>query len=81
MEMKFKFTLEMKNLVIKMGKDEKQIVDEMTIEWITDTTRKKVMAISNEYVTDKNFLTDGRTMTGLVKVGESHLSIEPVEED
>lgn len=71
--MKVKFTLTMENLVVNNDH-----VDNITISWISDVSQEDVLVMSQEWITTKDFLT--QRMTGLQKVGESSLTIEPVEE-
>ncbi len=71
--MKMRFTLTMEDLVVESSK-----VDNMTIDWIEDVSQERVLEMSHEWITSKNFLTE--RMVGLKKVGESSLTIEPVEE-
>jgi len=72
--MKMKFTLTMEDLHVNDIR-----VDNMIIDWIEDVSQEKVLEMSNQWITSKNFLTD--RMAGLKKVGESSLTIEPFEED
>ena len=72
--MKMRFTLSMEDLLIDTSK-----VDNMVINWIEDVSQERVLEMSHEWITSKNFLTD--KMIGLRKVGESSLTIEPVEEE
>ncbi len=72
--MKMRFTLTMDDLLIEKSK-----VDNMIINWIEDVSQERVMRMSQEWISSKNFLTD--RMIGLNKVGESSLTIEPVEEE
>lgn len=71
--MKMKFTLIMEDLILNENK-----VDNMIIDWVEDVSQQQVLEMSNEWITSKNFLTE--KMIGLVKVGESSLTIEPVDE-
>ena len=71
--MKMRFTLTMEDLVIEDDK-----VDNMIIDWVEDVSQERVLEMSHEWITSKNFLTE--RMVGLKKVGESSLTIEPVEE-
>ena len=71
--MKVKFTLTMENLVVNNDH-----IDNVTISWISDVSQEDVLVMSQEWITTKDFLT--QRMTGLQKVGESSLTIEPVEE-
>ncbi len=72
--MKMRFTLTMEDLVIEDDK-----VDNMIIDWVEDVSQERVLEMSHEWITSKNFLTE--RMVGLKKVGESSLTIEPVEEE
>ena len=71
--MKMRFTLTMEDLVVEGSQ-----VDNMIIDWIEDVSQERVLEMSHEWITSKNFLTE--RMIGLKKVGESSLTIEPVEE-
>jgi len=71
--MKMRFTLTMEDLVVEGSQ-----VDNMIIDWIEDVSQERVLEMSHEWITSKNFLTE--RMLGLKKVGESSLTIEPVEE-
>lgn len=72
--MEMRFTLTMENLIV----DDIQ-VDNLTIDWIENVTQEQVMEMSQEWISSKNFLTE--RMVGLKKVGESSLTIEPVNEE
>ena len=71
--MKVKFTLNMENLTV----DETHI-DRLSISWINDVTEEEVLSMSGQWISTQNFLT--QRMIGLKKVGESSLTIEPIEE-
>jgi hypothetical protein len=71
--MKMKFTLMMEDLIVDGAK-----VDNMIIDWVENVSQERVMEMSHEWITSKNFLTE--RMVGLKKVGESSLTIEPVDE-
>lgn len=73
MSLKVKFTLTMENLIVNNDH-----IDSVTISWVGDVTQEEVLVMSQEWITTKDFLT--QRMTGLQKVGESSLTIEPVEE-
>jgi hypothetical protein len=73
MNLKVKFTLTMENLLVDDNR-----IDNITISWISDVSQQEVLDMSQEWITTKDFLT--QKMTGLQKVGESSLTIEPVEE-
>jgi hypothetical protein len=70
---KVKFTLHMENLTV----DEKHI-DRLSISWINDVSEEEVLSMSGQWISTQNFLT--QRMVGLKKVGESSLTIEPIEE-
>ena len=72
--MKVKFVLTMENLVV----DDKEI-DRVTFDWESDIDQEDILEVSHKWITSKNFLTN--RMDGLTKVGESSLTIEPIEED
>jgi hypothetical protein len=61
------------NLVV----DDKPI-NKITFSWVSDLSQEEILSMSKEWLKDKNFLTS--RMQGLEKVGESSLTIEPVEE-
>lgn len=71
--MRMRFTLTMEDLVV----DSTQ-VDNMIIDWVEDVSQAEVLEMSHQWITSKNFLTE--RMVGLKKVGESSLTIEPVDE-
>jgi hypothetical protein len=50
----------------------------MIIDWIDDVSQEEVLEMSQQWITSQNFLTE--RMVGLKRVGESSLTIEPVEE-
>jgi hypothetical protein len=71
--MKMRFTLSMDDLLVNgIG------ISNMIIDWIEDVSQQEVLEMSHKWITSKNFLTE--RMTGLKRVGESSLTIEPVEE-
>ena len=71
--MKVKFTLNMENLTVA----EKHI-DRLSISWINEVTEEEVLSMSGQWINTQNFLT--QRMIGLRNVGESSLTIEPIEE-
>ncbi len=70
----------MENLTVASPKqpDEEKCIDRLTISWINDATEEEVLSMSGKWISAKNFLT--QRMTDLKKVGESSLTIEPIEE-
>ncbi len=71
--MKVRFTLTMDDLLV----DDEQY-DSVVIDWISEVQESEVMEMSQKWITSQNFLT--RRMIGLQQVGESSLTIEPVNE-
>lgn len=71
--MKMKFTLSMEDLQVEEAQ-----IDNIVIDWVEDVSQAEVLEMSHQWITSKNFLTE--RMIGLKKVGESSLTIEPVEE-
>jgi hypothetical protein len=71
--MKMKFTLNMEDLVVEGNE-----IDNMILDWEEDITQERVLEISNLWISSQTFLTE--RMIGLSRVGESSLTIEPVEE-
>jgi hypothetical protein len=54
-------------------------VDQLILDWESDLDQNELMEISHRWITSQNFLTS--RMVGLTRVGESSLTIEPLEED
>ena len=71
--MQIKFTLTMEDAVVR-GKQYHCIC----IEWTEDVPPEHLLVLSNEWLSTSNYLT--RRMSGLERVGESSLEIEPLEE-
>ncbi len=71
--MKVKFTLNMENLTVN-----EMHLDRLCISWVSEVTEQEVLSMSGQWISSPNFLT--QRMIGLKKVGESSLTIEPVEE-
>ena len=71
--MKMRFTLNMEDLIVN-GKE----IDNMVLDWVDEVTQQQVLEISNVWISSQTFLTE--KMRGLSQVGESSLTIEPVEE-
>lgn len=72
--MKVKFVLTMDDLVV----DDRKI-DQVILDWESDMDQGEILELSHQWITSKNFLT--RRMEGLTRVGESSLTIEPMEEN
>lgn len=68
-----RFTLNMEDLVVNGS-----VIDNMILDWIEEITQEQVLRISHQWISSQTFLTE--RMVGLNRVGESSLTIEPVEE-
>ncbi len=71
-KMKVKFTLSMDDLMVS-GKHYDQVV----LDWEEDMVEEEVLALSQSWISTQNFLIN--RMNGLSRVGESSLTIEPLE--
>ncbi len=71
--MKVKFTLTMDNATVSGDH-----YDSIVIDWISEVPQDEVLRMSQQWITSQNFLT--QRMVGLSRVGESSLTIEPVED-
>ena len=71
--MKVKFVLTMEDVVLN-----DETIDQIILDWISDVDQQEIMEVSHKWITTQNFLT--QRMTGLTRVGESSLTIEPLEE-
>ena len=72
-DMKVKFTLTMDDLIV-----DGQSIDQIILDWESDLGHEELMAVSHNWISSQNFLT--QRMTGLTRVGESSLTIEPLDE-
>lgn len=71
--MKVKFVLTMDDLVVNDREISRVILD-----WESEVDQHEILEVSHKWITSKNFLT--QRMEGLTRVGESTLTIEPLEE-
>ncbi len=71
--MRMRFTLSMEDLVVN-----DRTIDNMILDWVEDVSQERVLEISHQWISSQTFLTE--RMVGLNKVGESSLTIEPMEE-
>jgi len=71
--MKVKFVLTMDNLVVA-----DRSIDQVVLDWESEMEQTEILEISHQWITSKNFLT--QRMVGLSRVGESSLTIEPLDE-
>ena len=72
-QMKVKFVLTMDNVVV-----EDRLIDQVILDWVSEVDQQEIMELSHQWITTQNFLT--QRMEGLSRVGESSLTIEPLEE-
>lgn len=72
--MKVKFVLTMDDVELEGKK-----IDQVILDWETEIDQEEILELSHKWITSKNFLTT--RMEGLMRVGESSLMIEPLEED
>jgi hypothetical protein len=70
--MKVKFTLTMDDVIVN-----DQRLDNIILDWEEEVNQEQVLELSQKWITSKNFLTT--RMVGLTHVGESSLTIEPVD--
>ncbi len=71
--MRMRFTLNMEDLVVNGS-----TIDNLILDWTEEVSQEKVLEISHQWISSQTFLTE--RMTGLNRVGESSLTIEPMEE-
>ncbi|SYZ74575.1 conserved hypothetical protein [Candidatus Zixiibacteriota bacterium] len=71
--MKVKFTLTMDDVTVEGNQ-----IDTIILDWTSEVDSNEVLAISQRWITSQNFLT--QRMNGLSRVGESSLTIEPLED-
>lgn len=71
--MRVRYILTMENLKVHG-----EMVDSLVLDWEDTASREEVMGFSQKWITSRNFLTS--RMNGLSEVGESSLTIEPVDE-
>ena len=71
--MRVKFVLTMDDVVVN-----DECVDQVVLDWECDLDQAEILRLSHEWITSKNFLTN--RMAGLNRVGESSLTIEPLED-
>lgn len=71
--MKVKFILTMDDLVVNDTP-----IDQVVLDWVSEVDQEEIMELSHKWITTQNFLT--QRMEGLTRVGESSLTIEPLEE-
>lgn len=67
-----KFVLTMEDLKV-----DDQSIDSLEFNWSGDLSQDEILDLSRKWITTQNFLTE--RMVGLDRVGESSLTIEPLE--
>ena len=72
--MKVKFTLTMDDIKV----DQREI-DSLIIDWVDDVNEQEVLDLSHRWISTQNFLS--QSMEGLERVGESSLTIEPLDNE
>ena len=71
--MKVKFVLTMDDLVVN-----DQTIEQVVLDWESEVEQDEILELSHRWITSRNFLTT--RMVGLTRVGESSLTIEPLDE-
>lgn len=71
--MRVKFVLTMDDVVVN-----NKSIDQLVLDWESDVEQEEILELSHKWITSKNFLTT--RMDGLQRVGESSLTIEPLED-
>ena len=71
--MKVKFVLTMDDVVVDNRK-----IDQIVMDWESEIDQQSILDVSHQWITTQNFLT--QRMVGLMRVGESSLTIEPLED-
>jgi len=72
--MRVKFVLTMDEVIV-----DDRTFDQIILDWESDVDQQEIMEVSHKWITTQNFLTN--RMQGLTRVGESSLTIEPLEEE
>lgn len=72
--MQVRFTLALKNVLVN-----NRFVDEVSLEWVAESTPEEVLEMSQKWIASHNFLT--QRLSGVKKVGESSFTIEPLEQN
>jgi len=70
--MKVRFTLSMDDVIV-----DNQHLDNIILDWEEELDQEEILDLSQKWITSKNFLTS--RMVGLMHVGESSLTIEPID--
>lgn len=70
--MKVKFTLTMDDVTV-----DNRDIDTLILDWVDDIDEEEVLDLSHRWISTQNFLS--KSMEGLTRVGESSLTIEPMD--
>jgi hypothetical protein len=70
--MRVRYILTMDNLMVHGERIENLVVD-----WEDESSHDEIMHLSQKWISSRNFLTE--RMNGLSEVGESSLTIEPLD--
>ena len=70
--MRVRYILTMDNLLVHGERIENLVVD-----WEDESSHDEIMQMSQKWISSRNFLTE--RMNGLSEVGESSLTIEPLD--
>lgn len=70
--MKVKFTLTMDDVTV-----DNHDIDTLILDWVDDIDEEEVLDLSHRWISTQNFLS--KSMEGLTRVGESSLTIEPMD--
>lgn len=72
--MRVRYVLSMDNLLVHGER-----IDTLVVDWEDESTHEEIMQLSQKWISSRNFLTE--RMNGLSEVGESSLTIEPLDND
>lgn len=72
--MRVRYVLSMDNLLVHGER-----IDALVVDWEDESTHDEIMRLSQKWISSRNFLTE--RMNGLSEVGESSLTIEPIDND
>lgn len=70
--MRVRYILSMENLKVHG-----ELIESLVVDWEDESSHEEIMQQSQKWITSRNFLTD--RMNGLSEVGESSLTIEPID--
>ena len=72
--MRVRYILTMDNLQVHG-----EHIDNLVVDWEDESSHEEIMRLSQKWITSRNFLTE--RMNGLSEVGESSLTIEPIDSE